>query len=307
MYYTALLGHPVDHSVSPWLFGALAATLPLEYGHLKIDVGSEDRLAEVLQALRMLGFRGANITLPYKLAITRYCSFLDENARRTRAVNTIAFRADGIAGYNTDSIAALQSIQTYLKAVKESDKVLVLGAGGAARAIVSAVYQLCDDVTVLNIDPSSAESLSRDLSSAQKRAIRWGELTDRSVLEALIEATIVIQATSVGMYPGINDRIIPYEVLALAASASDFERKCFFDAIFNPYRTHLLLDASSLGARVCSGTSMMIFQAIQSFQIWTGYSVEGVNVDALHDQFEKLVAHIDEPVCGCGHNCVQEE
>jgi shikimate dehydrogenase len=96
MYYTALLGHPVSHSVSPRLFGALAATISIEYGHIKIDVESEDRLAETLRALKMLGFKGANITLPYKLAITRYCNSLDENAQRIGAVNTIAFNADSI-------------------------------------------------------------------------------------------------------------------------------------------------------------------------------------------------------------------
>ena len=292
MYYTALLGYPVAHSISPILYRSLAKYTDIEYAHLKIEVESKGKLEASVQALKKLGFKGANITMPYKEAIIQYCTSVTEAVERIYAVNTIVFKDDEIVGYNTDSIAALHAIERNLKKIETYDKIVILGAGGAARAILFALYQVCDNITVLNRNPDSLEKLSRDLSVMDKKPIDYQLLTDSNTLKGIIEANIVINTTPVGMYPSIEDKIVPHEIYAEAAKNSDFKKKYFFDAIFNPCYPYFLLEASHFGAKICSGTHMMVFQAIKTFEIWTGHSLEQANVDQLNNLIMKYVTHI---------------
>lgn len=273
MLYSALIGHPVDHSISPVLFNYLAQQVGLEYGHLKIDVPSASKLANCLAALKNLGFCGANITLPYKLAVDSHLDRISPEARKIGAVNTVVFKGDRAIGYNTDADGALAAIETKLKPVKGSDQVLILGAGGAARAIVYPLYKKTKNIIILNRDQKEAAALVRDLSGGR---IKQARLTDDNIRQHLAPSNIIVNATPVGMFPKDRERIIKERIFSTVAVRG----KYFFDAIFNPYRTSFLEDARRHGARTCSGTYMMIYQAIRAFALWTGRDVTNIDVEA---------------------------
>lgn len=287
MIYTTLLGHPVDHSVSPILFGALAEGVGLEYAHLKIDVPNKQGLKDALRSLTCLGFSGANVTLPYKLDVIPLCDELDPLAESIGAVNSLVFGGGKIRGYNTDAIGALQAIQSQLRPLVTTDRVAILGAGGAARAIAHALAGQCEEIFIVNTNLVQAQQLVQSLPAIQMAKAK--KLTPLRLEWFLSHCNIIINATPVGMYPNLQQRIVPLAVMAKAAKKSDFQEKYFLDAIFNPYKTHFLLDAERLGAKTCSGTYMMIFQAIAAFELWTGIKLEKINVDNLNAKMIKAL------------------
>lgn len=293
MLYTALLGHPVEHSVSPVLFGALAKQIGLEYAHLKIDIAKEDDLEDCLESLTRLGFSGVNITLPYKIKIIDFCHEIDERAKAIGAVNTLVFGAGRIRGYNTDCGGASQAIRSQLKPLQLTDQAIIIGAGGAARAIAHALCHDCQELFIVNNDLKQAQRLIEHLPADKKAETKAKQLTPRRLEWLLTHCNIIINATPVGMYPNISGRIIPLEAMAKAAEQSDFEQKYFFDMIFNPYKTRFLLDAESFGAKTCSGTYMMIHQAIEAFELWTGYKLpKNLAIDNLNAKMIKALTVI---------------
>lgn len=277
MYYSALLGKPVDHSISPILFNTFADKTKIEYAHLKIEVPSAEKLGDFLKDLQVLGFCGLNITLPYKLEIIDKLNKIDKEAKAIGAVNTVVIKKNKTIGYNTDAKGAFLAIERNLKKVSSDDNILVIGAGGAARAIIFELYKKCKNITILNRDLEEASLISRKYSVNKKINIRI--LNAGNIKTYLEQSNIVINSTPVGMYPKSNGEIIKKEIFDKFKS---FRGKCFFDAIFNPYKTKFLNYAEQKGAKVCSGTYMMIYQAIYAFKLWTGQDVKKINVEEVN-------------------------
>jgi len=280
MLYSALIGRPVDHSISPVLFNYLAKRSGLEYAHLKINIQSENQLGVALKNLRELGFCGINVTLPYKLAIMKHLNRLSPESAKIGAVNTIVFRNKQMIGYNTDAYGAISAIEFKLKKITPQDRVLVLGAGGAARAIIYELYKKTKNVIILNRQTEEARIVSQDLSRSK---ILFNKLTDSNLRKYIAISNIIINATPVGMFPRRNDRIVSQAVW----SDIKVRNKYFFDAIFNPYETEFLKSAGRLGAKTCSGTYMMIFQALRAFHLWTGVNLSQVNVKVINNILKK--------------------
>lgn len=150
MIYTALIGNPVDHSVSPVLFEWLSknATNPIEYRHLKINVDNESELKDTFSALKTLHFNGLNVTLPYKLAVSEFLTDIDESAKKISAINTVVFKNHETIGYNTDWYGIYASIKQKQIGLPLK-KALIFGSGGAARAAIFACLQLGANVIVV--------------------------------------------------------------------------------------------------------------------------------------------------------------
>jgi shikimate dehydrogenase len=281
MLYSALIGHPVGHSVSPVLFNYLAKQVNLEYSHLKIDLSTKNKLKSGLKSLSELEFCGINVTLPYKLDIMKYLNSINREAKKIGAVNTITFKKGKIIGHNTDAEGALMAIEFKLKPINSDDRVLILGSGGAARAIAFALYQKTKKIIIVSRNVSEAKILSFDISQGK---IVYKKLTDYNIKEQLELATVVINATPIGMHPDkgeIINRSIWKKV--------NVKNKVFFDAIFNPYMTSFLKMAESNGARVCSGMYMMIFQAITAFSLWTGAKLSNIKIEEINDILKKTL------------------
>ena len=141
MNYSALIGNPVDHSVSPSMFKYISQKKKIEYEHLKIKIDKKEQLEDALNALNLLGFCGVNVTIPYKIDIAKFMNEIDDSAKVIESVNTIKFTQNGLIGYNTDGIAAIKSIENKLCKINENTKILIIGAGGAARPICYEAYK----------------------------------------------------------------------------------------------------------------------------------------------------------------------
>jgi shikimate dehydrogenase len=279
MLYSALLGNPVDHSISPTLFKIFAEKAGIEYAHLKINIPSKDRLHDSLVMLKDLGFCGINVTLPYKLDVKKELDEISVEANKIGAVNTVVFKKNKMIGYNTDAKGALLTIEKKLRPVLKSDKILVIGAGGAARAVIFELFKKCKNVTILNRNMEEANEVSRDFSFGSNK-INVEILSDENLEKKLKECNFIINTTSVGMYPMNNDRIISKKVFS---KVKNFKGKYFFDVIFNPYKTTFLIDAEKRGARISSGTYMMIYQAIYAFKLWTGIDLKELKIEEINN------------------------
>ncbi len=265
MNYTALIGNPVHHSVSNVMFKLFADTLDLEYGHLKIPVEERGALKKTLDALKQLGFKGINITLPYKVDVVRYLTYVDETVSESGAVNTIKFKNDQILGYNTDCLGFSESCNLHLKPLDKNDVVFVFGAGGAARAVLQQVIKHTRNVYVFN------RSLGRlkALKEVFKDKIAGTCILDtQNISHAIIEKrpNYFINTTSLGMIPNINQA--PMSDVHYALIKELGHNNYFLDAVFNPSCTSFLKKAKEITPFTVSGIYWMFYQGIRAFEIW---------------------------------------
>jgi len=257
-----VVGWPVAHSRSPLLHNHWISTLGLEAVYVPLAVKSED-LEAALRALPKLGFEGANVTVPHKEAALRICDTLDAAAKRIGAVNTIICHEDGtLEGRNTDAIGFYESF----KDVTNGDDLdgataVVLGAGGAARAIVAALIDLgCDCIRIANRTDERAETLAAFFKEEKVKieAVLWDARDD-----ALDGATIVVNTTSLGM-EGDADPQVAIDLAPLAQGS------IVADIVYTPLVTPLLAAAKELGHTTINGLRMLIEQARPGFEAWFG-------------------------------------
>lgn len=242
-----IIGHPVHHSLSPLIHNAAFKALGINAVYLAFDVVDIDA---ALTGIRGLGIKGISVTVPHKETVLRFLDEIDPVAQKIGAVNTIVNRAGRIFGANTDWIGALSAIEEIVPV--RDRKVLVIGAGGAARAVCAGLADRGAVVHVANRTPGRAKIL------AETFGLSW------SGLEGLgdIKADILINTTSVGMCP--NDNETPVE--------GDFLRSIgvVMDIVYSPLKTRLLKEAEDAGCRTINGLKMLLYQAEAQFELWTG-------------------------------------
>lgn len=266
MITTALIGSPVDHSVSPILFKLYADEYGLEYAHSKFDVRAKD-LESVIKSLGAFGFAGVNITLPYKTDVIPYLNSISREAKAIGAVNTIKVNNGKLEGYNTDAYGALRAIEKAAKReLGTNDTAIVFGTGGAARAVVWILLKKGVGVTVVYRKPESyrTKTIKRDFVN-KVRFISYEKL----IPEYIARCSLLCNATSVGMHPKDDEMPIGlnrFEKLDLTGII-------VFDVIFNPITTKLQIWAKKKGATLAYGIEMMIYQGAIAFEYWTGKKV----------------------------------
>ncbi len=244
----AVLGHPVAHSRSPAMHNAAFEALGIDATYLAFDVSPED-LPAAISGARALGIAQLAISIPHKQAIIALLDDVDETARRIGAVNTVTRRGAKLAGTNTDWLGAVRAIESRAKLADA--RAVVLGAGGAARAVVFGLRARGARVTVLNRSPDRAHQLCADLGAEAA-----GPISD---LEK-IPHDILVNTTSVGL-AGDQSPIDPSWISPDAV---------VMDAVYDPPQTRLLRDAASRGARTISGKWMLVHQAAEQLREWTG-------------------------------------
>ncbi|MEM0498894.1 MAG: shikimate dehydrogenase [Methanothrix sp.] len=244
----AVLGDPVEHSLSPVMHNAAFRAMGLQASYHAFRVGI-NRLRDAILGADAMGFGGLNLTIPLKESAMAVVE-PDETAVAIGAVNTVSFRG-GIRGHNTDGVGASLALKHYGVNVKDAE-VLLIGAGGAARAIA---YQLSRDgagIVVTNRTPERGMALARDLGLEFRP---FGEIED------LVRASdIVINATSVGMRDG-DPRLFDGRILR--------SEQVVFDVIYSR-DTELLRDARMAGAKAIDGVMMLVYQGAEALRIWTG-------------------------------------
>jgi len=199
-----------------------------------------------------------------------------------------------LIGYNTDGIGAIEAIEKKLKKIKKDDRVVVFGAGGAARAIIFELYKRCKNITVINRSLWRRRLLEKDFLALGIR-LKVLPLNQQTVVDALIKANFVINATSVGMSPRQDKSLLSPEILKMVNQVSPIRNKFFFDTVFNPPLTKFLLEPLTLyQAEVCFGLYMMIYQGINAFRIWTGRTPNKEDVKTIFNLLERAIFARDD-------------
>ena len=253
-----LVGHPLEHTASPAMHNAAFRALGLNAVYLAFDIDPmvfEDAI-KGLKALRVGGF---NVTIPYKERIIPLLTHLDSSAAKVGAVNTVKLDGSSLKGYNTDVIGFLTPLLELDLKLNEITA-LILGAGGAAKACVRALLDAgCREIIILN---RSLERVFNLLKQHNNTKLKAGPLNEESLKEALSRARLVVNTTPVGMYPNVDESIIPKVLLR-----SDL---IVYDLVYRPVETKLIREAKEAGATTISGYKMLLEQAAESFRIWTG-------------------------------------
>ncbi len=277
-----ILGNPIEHTLSPVMHNAAFEELNLDFVYVAFRVRREE-LRDAIIGSRSLNILGLNVTMPHKNAVMRYLDELDPTARSIGAVNTILNDEGRLIGYNTDGIGAL-------KALKENGitpngkKLLLLGAGGAGKAIAFHAAQEVTELVILNRTPRKAKKLAEVLRKEFSKKINSKELSTETVEQELKDTDIVINATSVGMHPDIDQSLVPQSLLR--------PDLCVMDIIYNPLETMLAKDAKAVGAKVVSGIEMLVYQGAASFEIWTNHPAPvKVMKQAVLNKLSELGAH----------------
>lgn len=258
-----VIGHPVEHTSSPAMHNAALVALELDYVYTAFHVVPE-QLGAAIEGMRALEIRGLNVTVPHKVGVMEYLDDISTEAQVIGAVNTIVNRNGRLYGYNTDAYGVMESLKQQGGLVKLPAKVGLLGAGGAARAILYALLQCVEveEILLYNRTVEKAEALAADLDKMGKR-VRVN-LLDVSAMDALAETGLIINSTSVGMYPQV-------EASPLEASCSVLHRDMLvLDIVYNPPLTQLMQETLAVGGHALNGLGMLAYQAARAFEIWTG-------------------------------------
>lgn len=255
-----VIGDPIEHTLSPVLHNAAFGHLKLDYVFLAFRVKTKD-LENAMRGMRGLDLRGLNVTMPHKHAVTKFLDDTDDAVKFLGAANTILNNDGRLIGFNTDGVGALKAL-TENGVSLSGKKLLLLGAGGAAKAIAFSLAKEVRELVVLNRDPKKAEALAESLRKVYRKDIMGGSLSPNLIANHLKDAHILVNATSVGMAPNVNDSIVEREWLKPDLAV--------MDAVYNPIETKLMKLAKAADAKVISGVEMLLYQGAASFEIWTG-------------------------------------
>jgi shikimate dehydrogenase len=258
-----LIGYPVEHSMSALMQNAAFEELGLGYHYELKSVRPEALGRFTADEMRGEAVRGANVTIPYKVSIMRHLDEVDPEAAAIGAVNTIVNEGGGLNGYNTDGKGAMRALEEAYGDLRGA-KAVVIGAGGAARAIGRHLSTLVDELSILNRTASRAESLASDLKSLPgcNASVTPVALTRENLKSRLVEADVLINATPLGMTPDTDKSPVDSDLLHPGLLV--------FDTVYNPLKTRLLRDAEEMGARTLTGAKMLAYQGAASFELWTG-------------------------------------
>jgi shikimate dehydrogenase len=254
-----LIGHPVSHSMSQVMHTAVFNELGLDASYELFDVLKED-LAEFIGKAKG-EFVGLNVTIPHKVDVIEYVDELSKEAELIGAVNTLKFEGDVVRGFNTDGIGCVKSLIEEGVEVKESN-VLILGAGGAARAISYQCVLEGAKVSLSNREQEKqmAVDLANEINSKTGETVIVVDMDDESLINALKDVDVLINATPVGMHPNTESVVIPTSIIPDGVAVMDI--------VYNPVETKLIRDLSKRGLKTVSGVGMLVHQGAQALRIW---------------------------------------
>ncbi|MCR4793046.1 MAG: shikimate dehydrogenase [Lachnospiraceae bacterium] len=275
-YIAGVIGNPIGHTKSPAIHNMLAEETgyDLAYGAFPVETG---RLQKAIEGAWALGIKGLNITVPYKQEVIPFLSEIDPLAARIGAVNTLVRTDEGFKGYNTDMPGLLRAFERDGVSIKDED-VLVLGAGGVARAVVMLLEESgARSVTIINRNTDRAEELAGVVNEISGRNFarplpigNYGMLPEGAKY-------IVIQATSVGMSPDTGKAVIE--------DPAFYEKvRTGYDLIFNPKVTRFMELCGEAGADSYNGSRMLLYQGIIAYEHWTGLSISDELADKVYEK-----------------------
>ncbi|MFH0801744.1 MAG: shikimate dehydrogenase [bacterium] len=260
-----IVGWPLEHSLSAFIHNAALKALSLPYLYLSLPV-SENSLPDLISRLKSLGARGLNVTVPYKEKIVPLLDEIPEEVRKIGAVNTLVFEGGIVRGENTDAGGFLAAWNEEVGEEIAGKRALLLGSGGAARAVAFAMASRgLGGIYLFSRNEEKRKALARDLLSGFPSLLtEESSRRDEEILaEDLRKADFLINATPLGMYPGTDE-------MPLTFPEEVNPSLLVFDLIYNPLETRLLREARERGLHASNGLGMLIHQGARSFEIWTG-------------------------------------
>ncbi len=267
-----IIGHPVKYSLSPAMHNAAFKALGINAEYKLMDISPDDpeELANFCYETDLNHIGGFSVTMPYKNQIMEYCDHYDPLAKMVSSVNTVNVEDSQLIGYNTDAMGAAAALQE--KTEIKDKKVLLLGAGGAAKAIAYALREFNAEVFIYNRTLEKAEALAEELKL---------ETIDLDAIGGA-DFDIIVNATSVGMKPNIEETILRSEQIP--------QHAVVMDIITSPLKTQLLKEAEEAGAEIVTGERMLLHQAAGQFEIWFKQDAPiQVMEGALYAELEKRV------------------
>ena len=267
----ALFGYPLSHSISPAFQQAALDSLSIEASYTARPTPPEGLASEV-ERLRADDHLGANVTIPHKERVRECLDGLDSWAETVGAVNTIVKDDGRLVGHNTDGYGFLRSLEERGGFPPEGKSVLVLGAGGAARA---AVFALADrgagTVLIANRTVERGDALAADV---RGRSLNADSIPLGEARAAARRVDLIVNSTSIGMEPGANAGLSPLD------SADINPHALVYDMVYTPQQTPLMEEARRAGAKVLGGLWMLVYQGAAAFEMWTSREAP---VDLMHE------------------------
>ena len=258
-----VIGHPITHTISPNIHNTAFKQLKMNAVYIAFDVFPEN-LKKAVDGLKSIGINGFNVTIPHKTSIIPCLDKIDPLAKRISAVNTVKNVNNKFFGFNTDIDGVLNTFQQ-----KNIDingrKVVLVGAGGAAKAIGFALAPLAKELVILNRTERNAVKLAKSILQ-DSNTVKGKRLTPQTIAKELEDTQVLINATPIGMHPNSGNSIVKKDLL--------HDKLTVLDIVYNPIETKLLTDAKSKGAKTLNGLSMLIYQAASSFKIWTNVEID---------------------------------
>lgn len=257
-----IIGDPIEHTMSPVMHNAAFKEMGIDYLYVPFRVRSEE-LGKAIEGMRALNIRGLNVTTPHKVAVIQFLDELDHLAEKIGAVNTIVNDDGVLRGYNTDATGFLQALLE--RGIEPKGKnIVILGAGGASRAISFFLADRGAHLVILNrlLELDWAKELASQISQIYTKEVKALELNRKNLIGALSKANILVNATSVGMTPNIDETLVTSDLIK--------PDLIVFDIVYNPIKTRLLREAEAAGAKTISGLDMLVWQGALAFEKWTG-------------------------------------
>lgn len=259
--FCTVIGNPIEHSLSPAIHNAGYAELDLDFVYVANQV--EDVKSALAGMRSLANFRGMSITIPHKIDAIQYVDTIPDMDLAIGSINTVVNENGKLHGFNTDGPGAMKAIED--AGVDLNDKhVLMLGAGGASRAIAFTLAwdERISRMTLLDIDQDMLDSLGGDLQSKTKIQIHTAVMNEQALGAAMKTADIIVHCTPVGMHPKVDASIVDPGLFR--------KEQVVFDIVYTPLETKLLKDAASCGLKTVSGVDMFIHQAALQFERFTG-------------------------------------
>jgi len=259
--FCAVIGKPVAHSLSPAIHNAAFEFLDLDFIYVACPVGDVKGALAGMRAIE--NFRGMSVTIPHKTEVMKYVDEIAAVDRNIGSINTVIHEQDKLIGLGTDGSGALKA---FVDSGVEIDgkNILMLGAGGAARAIsfTLAWNTKLGELSILDINEALLQGLKTDLETGTDAVIKSGLLTESSLAAAMENADVIIHCTPVGMHPNVDASLISPELFR--------PEQVVFDIVYTPLETKLQAEAKSRGLKIIPGVEMFINQAVLQFEHFTG-------------------------------------
>jgi len=258
--FCGVIGNPVEHSLSPAIHNAAFRKLGLNFVYLAFRV---EAIGDAIKGLRALGsFRGASVTIPHKVSAIPFLDEVEPTARHIGAINTIVAENGKLTGYNTDATGALRALREGAGSLK-GKRVVMLGSGGAARAIAFALAAESGvtGLTLLGVADKEQAALATDLRTKTALSVQDAMLDEASLTRELAGAQVLIHCTFIGMSLKVEATCVPPQLLHPGLAVMDI--------VYNPRETRLLKDARLAGCVTIPGLEMFLHQAVAQFELWT--------------------------------------